>query len=54
LVRSGSHTSSPITAIILAILLVVYFSYRQTIGAYPNGGGSYTVAKDNLLASVPH
>ncbi len=38
----------PITAIIVAILLVVYFSYRQTIGAYPNGGGSYTVAKDNL------
>jgi hypothetical protein len=38
----------PISAIIIAILLVVYFSYRQTIGAYPNGGGSYTVAKDNL------
>jgi amino acid transporter len=38
----------PITAIIIAILLVVYVSYRQTIGAYPNGGGSYTVAKDNL------
>jgi amino acid transporter len=38
----------PISAIIIAVLLVVYFSYRQTIGAYPNGGGSYTVAKDNL------
>ncbi len=38
----------PITGIIIAVLLVVYFSYRQTIGAYPNGGGSYTVAKDNL------
>jgi amino acid transporter len=38
----------PITAIIIAVLLIVYFSYRQTIGAYPNGGGSYTVAKDNL------
>jgi amino acid transporter len=38
----------PISAIIIAILLVVYFSYRQTIGAYPTGGGSYTVAKDNL------
>lgn len=38
----------PITAIIIAILLVVFFSYRQTIGAYPNGGGSYTVAKENL------
>jgi hypothetical protein len=38
----------PISAIIVALLLVVYVSYRQTIGAYPNGGGSYTVAKDNL------
>ncbi len=38
----------PITAIIIAILLIVYFSYRQTISAYPNGGGSYTVAKENL------
>ena len=27
---------------------IVYFSYRQTIAAYPNGGGSYTVAKENL------
>jgi amino acid transporter len=38
----------PISAIIIGVLLVVYFSYRQTIGAYPNGGGSYTVAKENL------
>jgi len=38
----------PITGIIIAVLLVVYFSYRQTIRAYPNGGGSYTVAKENL------
>ena len=30
------------------MLLVVYFSYRQTIAAYPHGGGSYTVAKENL------
>jgi hypothetical protein len=27
-------------------VLIVYLSYRQTIGAYPNGGGSYTVAKE--------
>ncbi len=38
----------PIVAIICAILVIVYFSYRQTISAYPNGGGSYTVAKENL------
>ncbi|MFN8477752.1 MAG: amino acid permease [Kouleothrix sp.] len=30
------------------MLLIVYFSYRQTIAAYPGGGGSYTVAKENL------
>jgi amino acid transporter len=28
--------------------LIVYFSYRQTIEAYPTGGGSYTVARQNL------
>ncbi|WP_394836981.1 APC family permease [Pendulispora rubella] len=38
----------PLSGIIVAVLLVVYFSYRQTIAAYPNGGGSYTVAKENL------
>jgi amino acid transporter len=38
----------PISAAIILILAVVYFSYRQTIGAYPNGGGSYTVASENL------
>jgi amino acid transporter len=39
---------APISAVIIGVLLVVYFSYRQTIAAYPNGGGSYTVAKENL------
>lgn len=38
----------PITAVIVVLLAIVYFSYRQTIAAYPNGGGSYTVAKENL------
>jgi amino acid transporter len=38
----------PITGIIIGVLLIVYFSYRQTIGAYPDGGGSYTVTKENL------
>src|SRR3954470_20625782 len=33
---------------ILVLLAILYFSYRQTITAYPNGGGSYTVAKENL------
>jgi amino acid transporter len=38
----------PITFLIIVLLAVVYFSYRQTIEAYPLGGGSYTVAKENL------
>ena len=38
----------PITLVILGLLLLLYLSYRQTIGAYPLGGGSYTVAKENL------
>jgi amino acid transporter len=38
----------PIILAIIALLTIVYFSYRQTISAYPNGGGSYTVARENL------
>ena len=38
----------PIGAAIVALLLIVGVSYRQTIKAYPAGGGSYIVAKDNL------
>src|SRR5580693_3323732 len=38
----------PLTFAVIALLIIVYFSYRQTIAAYPNGGGSYTVAKENL------
>lgn len=38
----------PITLIILGLLTILYLSYRQTIAAYPNGGGSYTVARENL------
>ena len=38
----------PITIGIVVLLGIVYFSYRQTISAYPHGGGSYTVATENL------
>ena len=38
----------PIITSILILLVIVFFSYRQTIAAYPNGGGSYTVASENL------
>jgi len=40
----------PVSAAIITLLVVVYFSYRQTIAAYPSGGGSYTVARFNLGA----
>lgn len=39
---------TPIGAVIAAMLAIVVFSYRQTIHAYPNGGGACIVAKDNL------
>ena len=38
----------PIMAVIIALLVAVYLSYRQTIAAYPGGGGSFTVASQNL------
>ena len=38
----------PIVVTVLCLLVIVFFSYRQTIAAYPNGGGSYTVASENL------
>ena len=38
----------PISVSIIILLGIVYFSYWQTITAYPQGGGSYTVASENL------
>src|SRR5262249_56262 len=38
----------PISIIIIALLFILYLSYRQTISAYPAGGGSYAVARRNL------
>ncbi len=40
--------SSPIAITIATILAIVVFSYRQTIHAYPGGGGAYIVARENL------
>lgn len=51
LVAAGSGNlwvTLPISIAIVALLAIVTISYRQTIPAYPNGGGSYIVAKDNL------
>lgn len=38
----------PVSLSIIVLLTIVYFSYRQTIATYPGGGGSYTVATENL------
>src|SRR5512144_1532051 len=38
----------PIALIIVALLGILALSYSQTIPAYPHGGGSYTVAHENL------
>ena len=43
-----NHYLLPLISLILVLLVIVFFSYRQTIAAYPNGGGSYTVASENL------
>jgi amino acid transporter len=45
---AGAAYIWPITVSIVVLLGIVYFSYRQTIVAYPQGGGSYTVASENL------
>src|ERR1700733_15165504 len=46
----GVHYIVPISTAIISLLVIVYFSYRQTTAAYPSGGGSYTVARFNLGA----
>jgi amino acid transporter len=51
LVAAGSGhlgLTLPISFAIVGLLAIVAISYNQTIPAYPNGGGSYIVAKDNL------
>jgi amino acid transporter len=49
---AGLHLIRPIMAAILLLLGLLYFSYRQTIAAYPHNGGAYVVAKDNLGADA--
>ncbi len=45
---AGLSAVQPITWIILALLLILFASYWQTIAAYPSNGGSYVVARENL------
>ncbi len=53
LILMGAGTAAfsyliPLSLVVVALLVIVTFSYRQTIRAYPNGGGSYIVAHANL------
>ncbi len=45
---ASARYSIPISTAIIVLLILVYLSYHQTIEAYPGGGGSYTVARENL------
>ncbi len=49
---TGLRFALPISLVIIVLLLLVYSSYRQTIAAYPGGGGAYTVAHQNLGAGA--
>ena len=49
---AGLPYITPITAVIVILLSIVYMSYLQTIAAYPQGGGSYTVARENMGARL--
>ncbi len=44
----GLDTLIPIAIAVALLLSIVAFSYRQTIFAYPSGGGSYVVSRENL------
>jgi amino acid transporter len=49
---AGIQHIVPISFAILGLLVIVFISYLQTIDAYPHGGGSYTVASENLGANA--
>lgn len=45
---TAAHLVMPITVVIVIVLTIVITSYRQTVRAYPSGGGAYIVSKENL------
>ncbi len=46
--RDAIDTLIPISIVVVVLLTLVVFSYHQTIRAYPSGGGSYIVSRENL------
>src|SRR4051795_7709923 len=46
--HKGLTVLVPIAVVVAVLLAIVVFSYRQTIFAYPSGGGSYIVSRENL------
>lgn len=46
------HQLTILSGVIIALLFILMLSYRQTIDCYPNGGGAYTVAKENIGTTV--
>ncbi len=46
--EAGLKLAFPISLAIVALLFIVVFSYRQTVHAYPQGGGAFNVARENL------
>ena len=49
---SALHLSILITLAVIALIAIIILSYRQVISAYPNGGGSYVVCRENLGANL--
>lgn len=49
---SALHLSMLITLAVIALIAIIILSYRQVISAYPNGGGSYVVCRENLGANL--
>jgi len=45
---ASRHLVMPVAIAIALLMIIVVTSYRQTVRAYPNGGGAYIVSKDNL------
>src|SRR5436309_9507207 len=45
---NAAHLVMPISFAIAALMVIVVASYRQTVRAYPNGGGAFIVSKENL------